>query len=67
MANVLYCSIGHFQRATKGIGDVLTQVNTLTNRSVARIFQRGVTAGTPSGDRRLYMAYTAALPRVSAG
>ena len=27
----------------------------------------GVTAGTPSGDRRLYMVYTAALPRVSAG
>ena len=23
--------------------------------------------GTPSGDRRLYMVYTAALPRVSAG
>ena len=41
MANVLFCSIGHFQRATKGIGDVLTQVNTLTNRGLARIFQRG--------------------------
>ena len=27
----------------------------------------GVTAGTPSGDRRLYMVYTAALPGVSAG
>ena len=23
--------------------------------------------GSPSGDRRLYMVYTAALPRVSAG
>ena len=40
------------------------------SRGMARIFQKGVgggTAGTPSGDRRLYMAYTAALPRVSAG
>ena len=27
----------------------------------------GVTAETRSGDRRLYMDYTAALPRVSAG
>ena len=40
-------------------------------RGVARIFQRGghrdYSAGTPSGDRRLYMVYTAALPRVSAG
>ena len=40
-------------------------------RGVARIFQSegggGATAGTPSGDRRLYMVYTAALPRVSAG
>ena len=27
----------------------------------------GVTAGTPSGDRRLYKVYTTALPRVSAG
>ena len=27
----------------------------------------GVTAGTPSGDRRLYMVYTTALPHVSAG
>ena len=27
----------------------------------------GVTPGTPSGDRQLYMVYTAALPRVSAG
>ena len=36
-------------------------------RGVARIFQGGVTAGTTSGDRRLYMVYTAALPRVSAG
>ena len=25
------------------------------------IFQRGVTEGTPSGDRRLYMVYTAAV------
>ena len=30
-------------------------------------FKGEVTAGTPSGDRRLYMVYTAALPRVSAG
>ena len=46
-------------------------------RGVARIFQRGgggggggggeSQTGTPSGDRRLYMAYTTALPRVSAG
>ena len=39
----------------------------ILNRGEARIFQRGgggVTAGTPSGDRRLYMVYTAALPRV---
>ena len=40
-------------------------------RGGARIFQSGegggATAGTPSGDRRLYMVYTAALPRVSAG
>ena len=39
-------------------------------RGVARIFQSGgggATAGTPSGDHRLYMVYTAALPRVSAG
>ena len=27
----------------------------------------GVAAGTPYGDRRLYIVYTAALPRVSAG
>ena len=27
----------------------------------------GSQTGTPSGDRRLYMVYTAALPRVSAG
>ena len=29
-------------------------------------FKGGVTARTPSGDRRLYMVYTTALPRVSA-
>ena len=33
---------------------------------VARICQGGE-GGSPSGDRRLYMVYTAALPRVSAG
>ena len=39
-----------------------------TYRGVARIFQRGGSqTGTPSGDRRLYMVYTAALPRVSEG
>ena len=27
----------------------------------------GSQTGTPSGDRRLYMVYTTALPRVSAG
>ena len=27
----------------------------------------GSQTGTPCGDRRLYMVYTAALPRVSAG
>ena len=27
----------------------------------------GSQTGTPSGDRRLYMVYTVALPRVSAG
>ena len=40
-------------------------------RGVARIFQRGggggSQTGTPPGDRRLYMVYTAALPRVSGG
>ena len=33
-------------------------------KGVARIFQRGE---SPSGDRRLYIVYTAALPCVSAG
>ena len=28
---------------------------------------RDYSTGTPSGDRRLYMVYTAALPHVSAG
>ena len=41
------------------------------SRGVARIFQRGgggvSQTGTPFGDRRLYMVYTAALPGVSAG
>ena len=45
-----------------------TQNTVHPSRGVARIFQRGgVTAGTPSGDRRLYKVYTTALPRVSAG
>ena len=45
-----------------------TQNTVHPSRGVARIFQRGgVTAGTPSGDCRLYKVYTTALPRVSAG
>ena len=43
----------------------------MNHRGVARIFKSrgggGSQTGTPSGDCRLYMVYTAALPRVSAG
>ena len=52
-----------------GFGDIL--VPGKCNRSVARICQRGghrdYSRGTPSGDHRLYMIYTAGLPHVSAG
>ena len=43
-------------------------INTGTSQGRSQDFSKGgVTAGTPSGDRRLYMVYTTALPRVSVG
>ena len=47
-------------------------VVTVIARGVARSFQKGggsqrLLTRSPSGDRRLYMVYTAAFPRVSAG
>ena len=37
------------------------------SQDLSRGGHRDYSTGTPSGDRRLYMVYTAALPHVSAG
>ena len=42
-------------------------IQNVSYRGIARNFIGGITEATPSGDHRLYMVYTAALPHVSVG
>ena len=49
------------------INKVKNEVETMVQGRSQDFSKGGSQTGTPSGDRRLYMVYTAALPRVSAG
>ena len=49
------------------VADCYFIVNVLDQGRSQDFSKGGSQTGTPSGDRRLYMVYTAALPRVPAG
>ena len=67
--------IQYFSRVSIPDEIVSDQGSNFMSKLLAQLYQErsqdfskgGSQTGTPSGDRRLYMVYTGALPRVSAG